>query len=414
MAGERSSRAWSCEGSTVTGRRISQWTSSFSITSPFRLRFPGASRRLKIEMRTLGSSKDYLRPIGSGRTGTSLCVATTGRGYRKKTLGTLLESVALDRPLLNSVWQERILRILDIEDRRYNIFIEPDLLATFSLGPIPSSLVRALVKANKKRVNTMKLNKSRLKQLAQSGEVAVAPVSLKRKKPDEGSSKQAEEPPTRPAVRDAVPIVHTIPPVIMVDADTTPPLDPSSATINQSSHVAMDRAKVVVTSRDIDDYATAHTEDVQYSMVHSLMRGLNEAMVMSQRCIAAKEGLATLRAKERNDALAESEKLKKDLRVRDDDVKAAVDAKDKAVADLKHLVGQIEGAKEAMVSEFRASEAFEDINTRYFLSGFEAFRKQAVQRFPGLDFSALQPYDDEDSVADASQDLAGDEDVSSK
>jgi hypothetical protein len=59
--------------------------------------------------------------------------------------------VALDRPLLNSVWQERILRILDIKDRRYNIFIEPDLLATFLLGPVPSSSVKALVKANKKR-----------------------------------------------------------------------------------------------------------------------------------------------------------------------------------------------------------------------------------------------------------------------
>jgi hypothetical protein len=58
---------------------------------------------------------------------------------------------ALDRPLLNSVWQERISRILDIEDRRYNIFIEPDLLATFSLGPVPSSSVKALLKANKKR-----------------------------------------------------------------------------------------------------------------------------------------------------------------------------------------------------------------------------------------------------------------------
>jgi hypothetical protein len=57
----------------------------------------------------------------------------------------------LDRPLLNSVWQERISRILDIEDRRYTIFIEPDLLASFSLGPVPSSTVKALVKANKKR-----------------------------------------------------------------------------------------------------------------------------------------------------------------------------------------------------------------------------------------------------------------------
>ncbi len=130
---------------------------------------------------------------------------------------------------------------------------------------------------------------------------------------------------------------------------------------------------------------------------------------MGRRCASVEEDLAALRAKsmadeaemknvkravmeltrERKDALAEADKLRKELKARDDDVKVAVDAKDKAVADLKHLVGQIEGAKEAAVSEFRASEVFEDINTRYFLSGFEAFRKQTVQRFPGLNFSAL-------------------------
>uniref|UniRef100_A0A2N9FIE3 Transposase (putative) gypsy type domain-containing protein n=1 Tax=Fagus sylvatica TaxID=28930 RepID=A0A2N9FIE3_FAGSY len=271
---------------------------------------------------------------------------------------------ALNRPLLNSVWQERIWKILDIEDRRYNIFIEPDLLATFSLGPVPSSSVRALVKANKKRVNTMKLNKNRLKQLAQSGE--------------------AEEAPPRPSVPVVTPVLPTAvssgqkaPSVILVDSDFTPPS--AASTINQSPLVAMDRAKGAITSQDTDEYAVAHTEDLSLLMVHSLMRGLTEAMVMARR----------------KEALNEAEKLKKELKARDDDVKAAVDAKDKAVADLKHLVGQIEGAKEAAVSEFRASEAFEDINTRYFLSGFEAFRKQAVQRFPGLDFSALQPYDDE-------------------
>uniref|UniRef100_A0A2N9H0P4 Transposase (putative) gypsy type domain-containing protein n=1 Tax=Fagus sylvatica TaxID=28930 RepID=A0A2N9H0P4_FAGSY len=347
--------------------------------------------------------------------------------------------VPLNRPLLNSVWQERIWKILDIEDRRYNIFIEPDLLATFSLGPVPSSSVRALVKANKKRVNTMKLNKNRLKQLAQSGEVAIAPVSLKRKKPDEGSSKRAEEAPPRPSVPVVTPVLPTAvpsgqeaPSVILVDSDFTPPS--AASTINQSPLVAMDRAKGAITSQDMDEYAVAHTEDLSLLMVHSLMRGLTEAMVMARRCASVEEDLAMLRAKsiadeaemknakkavmeltrDRKEALNDAEKLKKELKARDDDVKAAVDAKDKAVADLKHLVGQIEGAKEAAVSEFRASEAFEDINTRYFLSGFEAFRKQAVQRFPGLDFSALQPYDDEDSVAGVSQDQAGDEDVSSK
>uniref|UniRef100_A0A2N9F1I8 Uncharacterized protein n=1 Tax=Fagus sylvatica TaxID=28930 RepID=A0A2N9F1I8_FAGSY len=316
-------------------------------------------------------------------------------------------SSALDRPLLNSVWQERISRILDIEDRRYSILIEPDLLATFSLGPVPSSSVKALVRANKKRINTMKLNKNRLKQMAQSGEVAAAPISLKRKKPDEGSSKQAEEAPSRPSapiatppvIPTAVPSVPKAPTVIMVDSDLTPPS--AASTINQSPLVAMDRAKGAISSQDMDEYAVAHTDDLSLLMVHSLMRGLTEAMVMARR---TSSGLVMELTRERKEALAEAENLRKELKARDDDVKAAVDAKDKAVADLKHLVGQIEGAKEAAVSEFRASEAFEDINTRYFLSGFEAFRKQAVQCFPGLDFSALQPYDDEDSVADVSQD----------
>uniref|UniRef100_A0A2N9J990 Uncharacterized protein n=1 Tax=Fagus sylvatica TaxID=28930 RepID=A0A2N9J990_FAGSY len=331
-------------------------------------------------------------------------------------------------------------RILDIEDRRYNILIEPDLLAAFSLGPVPSSSVKALVRANKKRITTMKLNKSRLKQMAQLGEVAAAPISLKRKKPDEGSSKRAEEAPSRPSVPvftplvipTAVPSVQKAPTVIMVDSDLTPPS--AASTINQSPLVAMDRAKGAISSQDMDEYAVAHTEDLSLLMVHSLMRGLTEAMVMSRRCASVEEDLAALRAKsmadeaemknakraimeltrDRNEALAEAENLKKDLKAREDDVKAAVEAKDKVEADFKHLFGQIEGAKEAAVSDFRASEAFEDINTRYFLSGFEAFRKQAVQRFPSLDFSALQPYDDEDSVMDASQDQAGDEDVTSK
>ena len=156
---------------------------------------------------------------------------------------------------------------------------------------------------------------------------------------------------------------------------------------------------------------------------------------MSQRCIIVKENLVTLRAKliadkaemknskravaeltkDRKEALIELEKVKAELKARDGDLKVAVEAKDKVVADLHHLVGHIEGAKAATVSEFRASEAFDDINTRYFLSGFEAFRKQATEHFPDLDFSVFQPYDDEDSVVDGGQDDPVDkEDVTSK
>uniref|UniRef100_A0A2N9GVW0 Transposase (putative) gypsy type domain-containing protein n=1 Tax=Fagus sylvatica TaxID=28930 RepID=A0A2N9GVW0_FAGSY len=318
----------------------------------------------------------------------------------RRSWGTPSPSV-LDRPLLNSVWQERIWRILEIEDRRYNIYIEPDLLATFSLGPVPSSSVKALQRANKKRVNTMKLNKNRLKQMAQSGEEALPRPSV-----------PIVTPPIMPT---AAPSVQKAPTVIMVDSDLTPPS--AGSTINQSPLVAMDRAKAAITPQDADEYAVAHTDDL--SLLHGPFSyagmGLTEAVVMARRCASVEEDLALLRAKsisdeaemknskravmeltrDRKEALIEAENLRKELKAREDDTKAA-------------------GAKEAAVSDFRASEAFEDINTRYFLSGFEAFRKQAVQRFPGLDFSALQPYDDEDSVMDASQDQAGDEDVTSK
>jgi hypothetical protein len=56
----------------------------------------------------------------------------------------------LDHPLLNSMWKERISRILEIEDRRCNIFLEPDLFASFSFGPEPNKTVKALLGANKK------------------------------------------------------------------------------------------------------------------------------------------------------------------------------------------------------------------------------------------------------------------------
>uniref|UniRef100_A0A2N9H6G0 Uncharacterized protein n=1 Tax=Fagus sylvatica TaxID=28930 RepID=A0A2N9H6G0_FAGSY len=166
--------------------------------------------------------------------------------------------------------------------------------------PEPNTTVKALLRANKKRANTMKLNKGKLRKFAQSGEVVAAPVSLKCKKVDKGPLKQVEQSSSRLPIRDAIPLVKAVPPVIMVDVDPSLPADPSKmkdATINQSTHVAMSRAKSAVSSRDVDNYSTAHTEDVHYLLIHSLMRGLNEAMVMSQRFITVEEDLTTFRAK---------------------------------------------------------------------------------------------------------------------
>jgi hypothetical protein len=63
-------------------------------------------------------------------------------------------------------------------------------------------------------------------------------------------------------------------------------------------------------------------------------------------------------------------------------------------------MGQIEGARVAAVSEYQASEAFEDNNLRFFYSSFKAFQKQAKERYPEVDFFAFLLYDDTESVND--------------
>ena len=95
----------------------------------------------------------------------------------------------------------------------------------------------------------MKLNKGKLRKFAQSREVVAAPVSLKCKKVDEGPLKQVEQSSFRLPIRDAVPLVKVVPLVIMVDVDPSLPADPlevRDGTINQTFHVAMSRAKSVV------------------------------------------------------------------------------------------------------------------------------------------------------------------------
>ena len=141
-------------------------------------------------------------------------------------------------------------------------------------------------------------------------------------------------------------------------------------------------------------------------------------MVVSHRCRTAEDDLNRLKQRlveseaseksmrraifkliaEKRDLLATEDLVKADLTAREGDAKAAIDARDEAQKELKHLMGQVEGARAAAVSDYKASEAFEENNLHFFISGFEAFRKQAKQKYPDVDFTDFQPYDDTDSV----------------
>uniref|UniRef100_A0A2N9H0Y2 Uncharacterized protein n=1 Tax=Fagus sylvatica TaxID=28930 RepID=A0A2N9H0Y2_FAGSY len=65
---------------------------------------------------------------------------------------------------------------------------------------------------------------------------------------------------------------------------------------------------------------------------------------------------------------------------------------------MKVLTDQMEAVKIAAVEEFKLSDAYDDNNTKYFLSGFELLRKKSKGKYPDFDFYVFQPYEDDDSM----------------
>uniref|UniRef100_A0A2N9FV71 Uncharacterized protein n=1 Tax=Fagus sylvatica TaxID=28930 RepID=A0A2N9FV71_FAGSY len=332
-------------------------------------------------------------------------------------------SSALTRPVLAPVWRDRVLRAQRLTNRPHTYYIQPELLFRHSFGPEPSAAVISLLETNKKRVATMKINKSKLKDMVEKGVLAM-PINVKRKKPEDGSSlappAQGSRPSKKPIVVEPPLPIPSSTPVVQIHDEEVPfvPLSDEGSSICRSLGLASKRAEAAITDLDFQEYGNARTEDVSKLMVHSLMRSLNEAMVISRRCLTAEDDLRRLKQRlaeseaseknlkravfeltaEKRDLLATVDSVKVDLATREGDAKAAIDARDAAQKDLKHLMGQVEGARVAAVSDYKSSEAFEENNLQCFFSGFEAFRKQANAKYPDLDFTGFQPYDDTDSV----------------
>jgi hypothetical protein len=106
---------------------------------------------------------------------------------------------------------------------------------------------------------------------------------------------------------------------------------------------------------------------------------------------------------DRDRVVGELSILKTDLARRDEELKTALDVAKKADEQINGLALQLEGARASAVEEFKASEAYDDVNTKYFLSGFNLLKKQAKEKFPQLDFDAFQPFDDDKSTMPADE-----------
>uniref|UniRef100_A0A2N9J4Y7 Uncharacterized protein n=1 Tax=Fagus sylvatica TaxID=28930 RepID=A0A2N9J4Y7_FAGSY len=176
-------------------------------------------------------------------------------------------------------------------------------------------------------------------------------------------------------------------------------------TLPRDASLACRRAKSVVTKDDVDEYDKVNTDVIKVAGVHSLMKGLTELTVIANRCIQWEEALLKQKIKmseaaqsnqrltalvneltlDRDRVVGEMSTLKVDMAKKDEDLKKAL------------------GRGQELSEEFKSSEAYDDVNTKYFLSGFNLLKKQAKEKFPELDFDGFQPFDDDESTMPADE-----------
>ena len=121
---------------------------------------------------------------------------------------------------------------------------------------------------------------------------------------------------------------------------------------------------------------------------------LSEAAQANQRLTTLVNELTL----DRDRVVGEMSSLKADMARKDEDLKKALDGAKKSDEQAKKLASQLEGARASAVEEFKSSEAYDDVNTKYFLSGFNLLKKQVKEKFPQLDFDAFQPFNDDEST----------------
>uniref|UniRef100_A0A2N9F733 Uncharacterized protein n=1 Tax=Fagus sylvatica TaxID=28930 RepID=A0A2N9F733_FAGSY len=333
-------------------------------------------------------------------------------------------SSVLRRPKLDSDDHNRVLRALHHNEHHFKHFIRPELLALYSFGPEPSEAVLSLQEINQKRMATAKLNREKLKKMMMSQQDEAPLVIGKKRKVDSSSKRAIDErslPPPPPVQKPSAPEPVPTSPVEVVEISAEPSSSRSLEkvpTLPRDASLACRRAKSVVTKDDVGEYDKVNTDVVKVASVHSLIKGLTKLTVIANRCIQWEEALLKHKVQlseaaqanqrltalvneltlDRDRVVGEMSSLKADMAKKDEDLKKAFDEARKSDERFKKLTSQLEGARASAVEEFKLSEAYDDVNTKYFLSGFNLLKKQAKEKFPELNFDSFQPFDDDEST----------------
>uniref|UniRef100_A0A2N9FI70 Transposase (putative) gypsy type domain-containing protein n=1 Tax=Fagus sylvatica TaxID=28930 RepID=A0A2N9FI70_FAGSY len=365
---------------------------------------------------------------------------------------------AFRRPSLPKCLKQRLSLVTDFQKERAVRLVDllsPFTLAQWSFGSLnPTLRSRRLSKHTTKVGMTTRAERKRLREAAQKMDDlpdASALFSKKakseKKAPMEkgtsskkGGRQEKSLPATKGKAPEKVHVYHEIPPSpVGASKGKGVASDEIQPTIYNSSSRAMDKVKLRCTRRsNLEVYDHVENLDLLRLSIQDSLKAAGQNVHLEQpgSCIRTRVCEAQGRSSRRprlkplpikrpqrslmlKGELLKSQvkKLETDLKAKDDHLSALEKERDELLRKTVGLQQQVLNARETAVNEFKTSEEFEDDTRRYYVAGFEHFRKRVALAFgDAQDWTMVKILDDEETTVveeDSGEEEEGD-DVQSK